>query len=239
MSRIMIIAGGDWQCPIVQTAKKMGHEVICSNLYENSPAFQYADWGEVANVLDKEKNLEIAKKYHPDAVLTDQSDIAVPTVAYVAAHMGLKGIGEDIAQLFTNKSLMRDFCKSNGFPYPKYKLCYSCEEAVDFFEKVIGGKAIIKPVDSQSSRGIHIIEDSEQLRNLYEDALQYSHSVNAVLVEQYIEGIEFTVDGLKTSNGYLLQQFPERNIIVIMRVLHRNCCFLIMMVNMTMMNCVR
>ena len=210
MSRIMIIAGGDWQCPIVQTAKKMGHEVICSNLYENSPAFQYADWGEVANVLDKEKNLEIAKKYHPDAVLTDQSDIAVPTVAYVAAHMGLKGIGEDIAQLFTNKSLMRDFCKSNGFPYPKYKLCYSCEEAVDFFEKVIGGKAIIKPVDSQSSRGIHIIEDSEQLRNLYEDALQYSHSVNAVLVEQYIEGIEFTVDGLKTSNGYFVTAISRK-----------------------------
>lgn len=135
MSRIMVIAGGDWQCPIVQTAKKMGHEVICSNLYENSPAFQYADWGEVANVLDKEKNLEIAKKYRPDAVLTDQSDIAVPTVAYVAERMGLKGIGEDMARLFTNKSLMRDFCKNNGFPYPKYKLCYSCEEAVEFLRR--------------------------------------------------------------------------------------------------------
>ena len=50
MSRVMIIAGGDWQCPIVKTAKSMGHEVVCSNLYENSPAFQYADFGEVANV---------------------------------------------------------------------------------------------------------------------------------------------------------------------------------------------
>ena len=41
----------------------MGHFVICSNLYEDSPAFVYADVCEVANVLDKEKNLEIAKKY--------------------------------------------------------------------------------------------------------------------------------------------------------------------------------
>lgn len=131
-------------------------------------------------------------------------------MAYVAERMGLKGIGEDMARLFTNKSLMRDFCKNNGFPYPKYKLCYSCEEAVEFFEKSIKGKAIIKPVDSQSSRGIHIIEDSEQLRSLYADTLQYSHSVNAVLVEQYIEGIEFTVDGLKTSNGYFVTAISRK-----------------------------
>lgn len=30
MAKIMVIAGGEWQCPIVQTAKSMGHTVICS-----------------------------------------------------------------------------------------------------------------------------------------------------------------------------------------------------------------
>lgn len=55
MAKIMVIAGGEWQCPIVQTAKSMGHTVICSNLYEDSPAFTYADVGEVADVLDREK----------------------------------------------------------------------------------------------------------------------------------------------------------------------------------------
>ena len=90
----MVIAGGAWQCPIVKSAKKMGHFVICSNLYEDSPAFQFADVGIVADVLDKDKNLEIAREYRPDAVLTEQSDIAVPTVAYIAEQLGLKGIGQ-------------------------------------------------------------------------------------------------------------------------------------------------
>ncbi len=58
MARIMVIAGGLWQCPIVKTAKEMGHYVLCSNLYEDSPAFEYADEYRVANVLDKDMNLK-------------------------------------------------------------------------------------------------------------------------------------------------------------------------------------
>ena len=105
--RIFVIAGGAWQVPLVKKVKKLGYEAVNSNLYENSPAFEYADYCEVANVLDKEKNLEIAMKYNVDAVLTDESDIAVPTVAYVAKTLGLPTIGEDKAALFTNKYQMR------------------------------------------------------------------------------------------------------------------------------------
>ena len=75
----MVIAGGDWQIELIKKAKSMGHYVICSNLYKDSKGFKYADLGEVADVLDKQKNLEIAKKHSPDAVISDQSDIAVPT----------------------------------------------------------------------------------------------------------------------------------------------------------------
>lgn len=211
MAKIMVIAGGDWQTPIVRTIKKMGHQVICSNLYEDSPAFKYADYGEVANVLDKDANLEIAQKHMPDAVLTDQSDLAVPTVAYVAEKMGLKGIGEDKAKLFTNKYMMREFCEKNGFPYPKYKLCSSYAEAVVFLGDVLKGRAIIKPVDSQSSRGIHVVHNVEELEVAYPDALQYSNSMNAVLLEEYIDGKEFTVDGIKTNEGYWVTAISKKN----------------------------
>ena len=111
MSKIMVIAGGDWQIELIKKAKQMGHYVICSNLYEDSPAFPYADACEVANVLDKEKNLQIAQKYQPDAVISDQSDIAVPTVAYVNEKMGLRGIGTDKADIFTDKKLL---CRSTN-----------------------------------------------------------------------------------------------------------------------------
>lgn len=199
MAKIMVIAGGDWQIELIKKAKKMGHYVICSNLYEDSPAFPYADACEVANVLDKERNLEIAKKYMPDAVISDQSDIAVPTVAYVNEQLGLKGIGVDKANMFTDKSLQRQFCKENDISVPDFKVCNTPEDALPMLSQY--GKIIIKPIDSQSSRGVYTIKTEEQLRNKYQDTISWSNRRKVFLAEEYIDGDEFTIDGL-VINGH-------------------------------------
>lgn len=194
MTKIMVIAGGDWQIELIKQAKKMGYYVICSNLYEDSPAFAYADACEVANVLDKEKNLAIARKYMPDAVISDQSDIAVPTVAYLNEQLGLKGIGTGLANLFTDKSLQRDFCRKNNIAIPDYKLCRTPEDASDMLAKY--GKIIIKPIDSQSSRGVFTVENMRQLMDKYAETVSWSNRKKVFLAEEYIDGDEFTIDGL-------------------------------------------
>ena len=199
MAKILVIAGGDWQIELIKKAKKMGHYVICSNLYEDSPAFPYADVCEVANVLDKERNLEIANKYKPDAVISDQSDIAVPTVAYLNEKLGLRGIGIEKANLFTDKSLQRMFCMNNGIDIPEFAICKKAEDALPILKKY--GKVIIKPIDSQSSRGVFTIEDETTLRTKYEETLSWSNREKTFLAEQYIDGDEFTIDGL-VINGH-------------------------------------
>lgn len=209
MARIMVIAGGAWQCPIVKSAKRMGHYVLCTNLYEDSPAFRYADVGKVANVLDKEKNLEIAREYKPDAVLTEQTDIAVPTVAYISEKLGLKGIGTKVAERFTNKYKMREFALKAGVAIPKYKLCYTIAEAADFLQEV--PVSIIKPLDSQSSRGIHIVTEREKIEKYFDDCIQYSNAKKAILIEEFIDGPEFTVDGVKTSREYVVTAISEKS----------------------------
>ncbi|MCD7841860.1 MAG: ATP-grasp domain-containing protein, partial [Lachnospiraceae bacterium] len=217
--RVLVIAGGAWQAPLVEKVKAMGYEVVNSNLYEDSPAFAFADYCEVADVLDKEKNLEIARKYHVQAVLTDESDIAVPTVAYVAGKLGLPTICEDLARLFTNKYEMRCFCREHGLKTPEFRLCESAEEAAAFVGELersgnsdesgkpgesegpgrsekSGKRCIMKPLDSQSSRGVYVLEKPEDAYAYFESSAAYSSAGHAVIVEQYIEGVEFTVDGI-------------------------------------------
>jgi len=194
MKKVMVIAGGDWQIELIKKIKSMGHYVICSNLYEDSPAFPYADACEVAKVLDKERNLEIAKKYMPDAVISDQSDIAVPTVAYVNERLGLRGIGTDKADLFTDKSLLRQFCKENDILVPDFKLCKTYEDAKEMLAKY--KKIIIKPIDSQSSRGVFTIENERQLEEKVKETLEFSNRRKEFLAEEYVGGDEFTIDGL-------------------------------------------
>lgn len=194
MARVMIVAGGDWQVELVKKAKAMGHYVICSNLYSDSPAFKYSDVGVVADVLDKNKNLEIATQYRPDAVISDQSDIAVPTVAYLNEKLGLNGIGIERADLFTDKSLQRQFCKSRGISIPDFKLCHSINDAKEMLFK--HNKIIIKPIDSQSSRGVFTIDSLDMLKEKYEETANWSNRRKYVLAEEYISGDEFTIDGI-------------------------------------------
>ena len=199
MSKIMVVAGGDWQIELIKKAKSMGHFVICSNLYEDSPAFPYADACEVSDVLDKDKNLEIARKYMPDAVISDQSDISVPTVAYLNEKLSLKGIGTYLADLFTDKSIQRVFCREHGLNIPDFRICREPEEAGELLKEY--GKIVIKPIDSQSSRGVYTVSRMDQIKEKYLDSVYWSNRRKEFLAEEYIEGDEFTVDGV-VINGH-------------------------------------
>ena len=192
---IMIIGGGEWQVPIIQAAKKLGHTVINTNLYENSPGFAYADFSYVADVLDKESNLLIAKKHNIDAAITDQSDIAVNTVAYINEKLGLNGIGTNIAQLFTDKYRMRKELKVEGLKHPRYRFCNSLKDLEDFFQE-LQAPLIIKPTNNQSSRGVMKISTLQEITQAYKHTIQFCKK-KSFLAEEYIGGIELTVEGFK------------------------------------------
>lgn len=193
--KIMIIGGGKWQVPIIQKAKDLSYFVINSNLYENSDGFKHADISLVANVLDKDKNLEIAKQYNIDAVITDQSDIAVNTVAFVAEQMNLMGVSTNTAELFTNKYRMRTELKVEGLHHPKFRLCTSLKEAEDFFSEM-SATVILKPTDNQSSRGVIRVNSFNKLEESILETLEHSKN-GSFLIEEYIDGIELTVEGFK------------------------------------------
>lgn len=194
--KILIIGGGKWQVPIIQKVKQLGHYVICSNLYEDSIGFEYADKSYVADVLDKEKNLKIAIDEKVDAVITDQSDMAVNTVAYISEKLALNGVGIHIADLYTNKYRMRNELKVEKLYHPKYKVCKILDEAIDFLN-LLGGIAIIKPLANQSSRGIYKITSIDDLKDKFNKTMECSIN-NTILIEEYIGGFELTVEGFKT-----------------------------------------
>ena len=202
MKKVMVLSGAKAQIPIIKKLHEMDCEVYDVNLYENSPAFKYADhWG-VMDILDKETCLKYAKENNVDAVMSEMCDIATPTIAYIAEQMNLQGIGSEMAELYTNKFAMREFGIKNGIPTPEYKICYSKEEAIEFFNS-LGKKMIIKPLDSNSSRGVFTINCEEDLDNHFNETLGFSHISKAVLCERYISGTEFTVDGIVTKNGHV------------------------------------
>lgn len=198
IGRVMIIAGGPWQLPLAQTAKRLGHYVVCTNLHADSPAFAFSDASEVGDVLDRERQLEFARKHRVDAVITDQSDVAVPTVAFVCEQLGLPGIGTAAAELFTNKYRMRGFVKEFGDPTPEFSLCTDVGQACAFAAGA-GYPLVLKPVASQASRGVFKVTGEAELRTLFPTSAGLSNS-GEVIVEQFVNGTELTVEGF-AANG--------------------------------------
>ncbi len=209
MKKIAVLPGSCWQIPIIKKAKKMGYFVLNINPYVDSPAFPFADETVQLDIMDISHCRERMADAKVSAVISDECDIATPVVAKLAELLDLKGIGIESAELFTNKYKMREFTKKNGFAFPQYALTASEEEAENFFH-TLQGKMIIKPLDSNSSRGVHTVYSIEDLKDNFSDSLGYSISEKKVICEEYIEGTEFTVDGIMTTAGHSTLAISEK-----------------------------
>lgn len=195
--KLAIICASSQQIRLVNQAKEMGVETHCfawdKEGYTDCKGI--ADYFHPISIFEKEQISEICKELNIDGVMSN-NDMAFPTVAYVAKHLNLPSLSIQDAALYTNKYLMRNFCKENGFLYPPYMICKNVEEAKTFFEKNNKNKMIIKPLDSSASKGVNIINNVNDLDLYFPKALSISMVEKAVLAEHYIEGTEFTVDGI-------------------------------------------
>lgn len=198
---VVVLPATRWQIPLVQRLKNRGYRVVVFDLYENQPACKYADDSCVVDILDKERVLQLAQKNHAEAVMSDECDIATPTIAWVSERLGKPSIGMEMAELYTDKYAMRAFGAAHGFDTPKFYKCPDIESAVQAFRK-FGGKMIMKPLDSNSSRGIYSIRSVQDISEYFEKSLSYSKKEKAVLLEEYIDGEEFSVDGLKVGEKF-------------------------------------
>ena len=91
--------------------------------------------------------------------------------AYIAEQLHLPSLGSKCASLYTNKVLMRNFSKKYKLPYPEYKMCYTLNDAVRFFNS-INNTITIKPLDSNSSRGVFKNDRKAELLKKFEAIAQ-------------------------------------------------------------------
>lgn len=194
MQTIMILGGSDVQVPLISRAKERGYRTVVVSPLINEPGKKFADVKIEADVRDKEFVLKKARELQINGIITDQTDIAVRTVAFVAEKMGLSGIGSDVARLFTDKFLMREKCRECGIRTLKYKKVKNVDEAISFFYE-LGSKMIMKPIDSQGSRGVVLIENEDDIRHSFDSSKGYSLS-EEVLLEEFVVGREFVVEGI-------------------------------------------
>lgn len=192
--KLLILGAGNYQMPLIEQAKKKGVYVIAVTPPGDYPGIEVADKVYFHDARDEEFDLEVGRKENIDGIISDQAEIFVRPIAYVAEKLGLPGNGYETACLYTDKHLMRERSKALGLATIESYVVNELEEAIRMF-RTIGGTAIIKPVDNCSSRGISKIPDEEELRKKWDEAKSYSGS-GQVIVERYVNGPQFEVDSI-------------------------------------------
>ena len=213
--KILIIGAGDFQLPLVQKAAK-NCEVYLAAPEIDERFSSIVNKTLITDVRNKDIILEFARVNHIDGVITDQTDVAVRTVAYVAEKLELPGIGYDTSCLFSNKAKMRLKLKELGIDVLPNKNVFSLSEALDFFDS-LKNDVIIKPVDTQGSRGIYLCKNKEDIISNFEKTLQWSKD-KGIVIEKYASGREFFVESIVYNYDYKplilgdCKQFESKNV---------------------------
>ena len=196
--KIMILGASILQLPAIQKAKEMGLSVVAVDM--NPKAIGFSEEGVIAEVIstiDIKSVVECASKHCVDGVMTLASDMPMRTVAAVAKELNLVGISDDTALKATNKAMMRQALKEGNVPIPKFFRVSTSEE---YFEAVkhFDGAFIVKPADNSGSRGIYLVRNlsnSKEITEAYRHSKTYSRSGD-VVVEEYMIGPEVSVETL-------------------------------------------
>lgn len=196
MKKLLVLAAGILQVPIIKRAREMGYYVIAADGDPNAVGLQYADKAIVDNIVNENVMLKIAREENIDGVIHPCSEVSMNVMGRINDELGLTGVSHHQAITATNKHLMREAFEKYGAPSPKSMLAKSAEDAWNLFCNEFNTSAILKPSRNSGSRGIAKVERGiakETFIELYDVALRESRD-NSVLIEQFIEGPEFSVE---------------------------------------------
>lgn len=205
----MILGGGEFQVPLIKRAKKLGYYVILCDFRDDVEGIALSDKHYLVNTLDSSQLIEVGEKEKPNGVVTN-SEPAFLSMAHAAEKLGLRCMSVDDTKLYKNKFLMREFCHAHGILSPRYKCCKNVEEALDFFNE-IQKKCIIKPLDNSASRGVFSVNSEKDIKLHFDQCITASSADNpAIIIEEYITGTEFTIDGIMTPKGHRSLAISEK-----------------------------
>jgi biotin carboxylase len=192
MATLHVLGGGPWQVPTVRAAKAMGHRVLVTDMYADRPAYPLADAHAVVDLRDVPGTLAAARRHRVDGILCDSTDTGVATAAAVADALGLPGIGIEAAHRCTDKGALRECFAAAGIDGVAWRRVDDAA-GLPAAAAAVGWPLVVKPVDSQSGRGVRRIAEASALADAYANALAHSRS-QRVLVEAQASGTEFIVD---------------------------------------------
>ncbi|MFZ4616143.1 MAG: ATP-grasp domain-containing protein [Rectinemataceae bacterium] len=211
---VFILGAGVMQMPAIAAAHELGWRVVAADGNPAAPgvadcdAFHHVDLKDQSGLLEAAKGVQTRSGL--DAVFTAGTDFST-AVAFLAHELGLPGHCPEAAQAASDKLVMRARFASAGLPSPRFAEFSAPMAPSASLPEGLELPLVVKPADNMGARGCRLATSLPELRKAIEAALPLSRSGRAI-VEEYIEGPEFSIDALVYDGEFRIRGFADRHI---------------------------
>lgn len=186
-------------------ARDLGYEIYSFGRGEDDhPCSELADHFYPLDFKRKEEILEICRNEGVNGVTSFVLEGALPYVYYISRGLGVPCNSKECEALTANKHTMREQLKKKGVSIPQYKAISSKDEQID-----IPFPLIVKPSDNGGSRGVTLVRTPEELDLAIDRALSWSFK-KEVMVEQFVEGREFSIESISYQGRHYVLQITDK-----------------------------
>lgn len=183
--RLLILGGTFASLDLVKNAKAMGVYTIVTDMEKTGVAKDLADETAMVSTADIDALAQLCKDRKVDGVFCGPSEFNLRNVIRLCEKMGYPCYTDmQTWDNCANKNVMKDFCRRYGVDTPaEYDVSEtSPQHVLDQLEYPV----IVKPVDSSSSNGVSVCQNTDELRAACAAARKVSKS-GKIIVEQYID----------------------------------------------------
>lgn len=206
MKKLAVIGASYLQLPLVHKAQQMGLEVHCFAWADGAVCKDVADYFYPIDVKKKEEILEVCQRVGIDGITTIAADLPVPTINYVASHLGLISNPDEYSATTTNKYAMRSCFMRNSVPSPRFSLV---GEDGNYDIRGFEFPLIVKPTDRSGSKGVEKVFDPIQLDAAIHRAQKESFRHEAI-IEEFVTGREISVEGISFDGKHHILQITDK-----------------------------
>lgn len=170
---------------------------------------KYVRGGTVVDVLDRDALLSAARELAramPVRGVFSWDEMLIVNTAHVAAGLGLPGSGINGVEGCRDKARNRRVLAAAGIAQPQFALV-SNEAAAAAAGLRIGYPVVVKPRGLGASIGVVLAQGADQVRQAFRAAEAVSRLAapayeGCALIEEYLTGPEFCIDGAVTQGRY-------------------------------------
>ncbi len=217
---VLIIEPGFSLLALLPAAKALGLRVVVFSADKEDRSIPaayrgYIDEFQVLETSDQDLLISAAKKLKSINAVVPGSEYHVPMAAFVARSLGLLHIPTESVLNLRNKYSIRETLAKTALRSVKY---LKASDTKEFDQKInrLNFPVVVKPVTAAGSAFVKKCENSIEAKEQFElikksNWGEMGYSINGdVIIEEYIGGNEFSVEGFVNSNGPQIISITEK-----------------------------